>query len=382
MLSFVLLSTFSIQILTILPLFVGVFAETHGFNEAQLGILAAADLVGASLACVAIFIYVDKLSWRTVILISTLLSAAANLLCGWSEQYGVLVLLRLIAGASAGAIYALAMVAIARSQQVTRDYGWAVAGQALLASFYYVTLPSLIEGQGLPSLFIVMAANMLVCGLLLPTANTVGQSSAVSDEPAAANSGHSQSTVVPALAGILLLYIAQGGIWAFVERIGHAAGHSPETIGYALAVAALLGIAAGATAALQGERLGFSLPLWLVFVGQTLAMLLLWQVNTYLGYLLAITLYNFCWTYVVPFHMGIIAQCHASGRVVALAPAIQGLGLAAGAAIAGATLEANNSYLVLYQLATMLGGVSLLLMLAVVKGNRRSQVLILEEEVG
>jgi predicted MFS family arabinose efflux permease len=382
MFRFVLLSTFSIQILTILPLFVGGFAETHGFNEAQLGILAAADLAGASLACVTIFFCVDQITWRNVIFIATLFAAAANLLSGWAEHYSVLVLLRLIAGASAGAIYALAMVAIARSLQATRDYGWAVAGQALLAVLYYVTLPSLIESYGLPSLFIVMAANMLVCALLLPVANTVGQYNTVSDEPAAANPANSPNKVLPALAGILLLYIAQGGIWAFVERIGNAAGHSPETIGYALAVAALLGIAAGATAALQGERLGFIIPLWLVFVGQTLAMLLLWQVDSYMSYLLAITLYNFCWTYVVPFHMSIIAQCHGSGKAVALAPAVQGFGLAAGAAIAGAALEASSSYLALYQLAAVLGGVSLWLMSVVVRSNRRGQVLVVEEELG
>ena len=64
MFRFVLMSTLALQILSVLPLFVGGFAESHGFNEGQLGILAAADLVGASLACVAIFLYVDQLSWR------------------------------------------------------------------------------------------------------------------------------------------------------------------------------------------------------------------------------------------------------------------------------------------------------------------------------
>jgi hypothetical protein len=101
-----------------------------------------------------------------------------------------------------------------------------------------------------------------------------------------------------------------------------------------------------------------------------------------MGYLLAITLYNFCWTYVVPFHMSIIAQCQRSGKAVALAPAVQGFGLAAGAAIAGAILTSTDSYLALYQLATVLGVVSLWLMLGVVRSNHRGQVLVVGEEVG
>ncbi len=67
--------------------------------------------------------------------------------------------------------------------------------------------------------------------------------------------------------------------------------------------------------------------------------------------------------------MSIIAKCSDSGKAVALTPAFQGFGLAAGAAIAGITLEASNSYLELYQLATVLGLLSLWLMLMVVKSN-------------
>jgi len=381
MFRFVLMSTLALQVLSVLPLFVGGFSESYGFNEGQLGILAAADLVGASLACIAIFIYVERVSWRKVILIATLVAFVSNVVCIWAEQYSLLVLMRLIAGVSAGVIYSLAMVAIGNGQNVTRDYGWAVAGQALVATLYYVTLPSLIETQGLHSLFIIMAVNMLVCALLLPKENLIGQSSTDSDESWGYNNpGNSLTTVSIGLLGIFLLYVAQGGIWVFVERIGHAAGHSPEAIGYVLAVAALLGIVAGMTAAIQGARLGFRLPLWFIFIGQSVAILQLWWAESYMGYLLAIALYNFCWTYVVPFHMSIIAQCDDSKKAVALAPAFQGGGLAAGAAIAGAVLEASTGYLELYKLATVLGVLSLWLMLTAVKRNNRELLLVLAEE--
>ena len=363
LLPYLVLSTVAIQVLMVLPLFVGAVAEGVGLNDVQVGYLASADLAGFSLACLSAPLWSHRLAWRPVISVALAIAVAANLFCLWAEAFAVLWGWRGLAGVAAGVVYALSVTAIGRSPNPDRAFGIAFAAQTLGGAVALVAVPSLISVLGHSSLYAGMAL-LFVCGFLVfPWARGVPPAG---DRPADGGAGRWWWPGM-GLAGTFALYLGEGAVWAYVERIADGAGLAGAFIGETLAVGTFVGFLGGLAAAATADRYGRRLPLLAVFVGQGVALLLLVGDLDGTRFFLSMCLYNFFWVYAVSYHLAIIASADASGRLVALAPALQGMGLAAGPSLAAVSL-AGEGYGAVIWIGFGGGAVSLLLM-SVVTGR-------------
>lgn len=379
---YLILVAFSIQAVFLIPMLVGVLADNLSFDASQLGGIAAADLAGFSLACLWVFIQGSHLCWKRVIAVSAITVVAINLTCIVVDDFWGLFALRVIAGFGAGAAYGIAMIAVARSPGATSLFGWAMAAQGLVAMLSLAALPHLLDLFGMPVLFGLLAVMALICGLVSPGLEPILLTEQELTVSRSNHRGVHYLSGAVVLGGIFALFLGQGGFTAFIERIGADSGLSREFIGYSLAASSFSGVVAGVIAALQAQKLGLRFPLLVVFVGQALAVWLLWQpFDSYWSYLLVLVLYNFCWVYVVPFHMSIVANQDSNGRLIALAPAVQGAGLSFGAALSGGLLDATTGYSSLYLFILMTGLVSLLLVSGVIVQQRRTRREVLEAVV-
>ena len=63
------------------------------------------------------------------------------------------------------------------------------------------------------------------------------------------------------LLAIFVFYVGQYGIWAYLDRMGAAAGLQPETIGEALSLATIIGVMGALSAAVLSARYGRLLPI-------------------------------------------------------------------------------------------------------------------------
>jgi len=176
------------------------------------------------------------------------------------------------------------------------------------------------------------------------------------------------------LAGIVLLSITlfwaqQNALYAYMERIGNAAGLSAQFIGFTLGLANLTGFAGASLVAWLGTRFGRLLPLVLSTAIQLICLWALSGIISSSGYLIAIGVISLAWNIVNPIQIGILAGVEPSGRALALASTVIGVGLAAGPALGAAVLHGNDYSRVLV-LVAFLTVISIVLALFAMRANR------------
>ncbi len=352
----IILSTLTVQGLYISPFYVGTLVDELNFTASQAGLISGCEYASVALAGILIFFTLDRLNWRNAILFCAITSAAANLLCIGIDDFTSVLTLRVVVSLCAGSLYSLAFALLGRSTQPERSFGWSMTMQSILAACYLLLLPYLIKQWGITAIYTLEMATILPC---------VGLVIQLQQKKSITNNRISKLgiSIITTLSGLVFFSIAQGALWAFIERIGKSVNIETEYIGITLTAATILGIAGGFASAIQGNKFGRQWSLKLVFFGQTLAILLLWVTPDPVFYLIAICLFNFLWIYAIAFQLGIVADKDSSGKSCALATTFQALGLAIGAVAAGSLLELRGNFDMVYLTIVISGAISLYLMI-------------------
>jgi predicted MFS family arabinose efflux permease len=226
--------------------------------------------------------------------------------------------------------------------------------QSILAALFLLLLPDLIKQWGISAIYKLEMATILPC---IALALNLHQDKAGSTQKI----NKFGIGVFTTLSGLVFFSIAQGALWAFIERIGNSAHLTADYIGITLTAATILGIAGGFASALQSKTIGHKKALAAVFGGQTLSIFILWITPDPTFYLVAICLFNFLWIYAIAFQLGVVALKDKSGKSCALATTFQALGLAIGAALAGRLFEMNGNFDLVYLAILVTGAMSLYL---------------------
>lgn len=365
----VLLSCAGASMFIVEPLFLGAAADAMHLNEAALGWLAGAELLGAALGSFAAVYWVSRWPWRRVAATALLVIAAGNLISTQANSLQDLMVLRFLTGlAGQGTAFALALAIVARSPNPDRLLGLAVAAQVTLAMVGLVLMPGAIAVWGLAGVLLPLAAFAL---LLLPIVAAV---------PAGAGRNDAAPEPMPAPPPAVALgllaqfawYVGVGAVWAFVERMAAAAGIAPGPIGEALALGMGLGLAGALAAAALGGGRDRSLLFAVAMVLQAAALMMLDRPFGWWAFAVAITMFNVTWNFALPFLVGAIASADRSGRYTVLVVAAQGLGVAFGPVAGGhlATVGGLSAVVYLAVGCCVLGAA--LLALALRKGSDRA----------
>jgi len=182
-----------------------------------------------------------------------------------------------------------------------------------------------------------------------------------------------------ALAGVLLYFVAQGAVWSYFERIGHASGIAPQTIGTTLALSSVAGIAGALLVALLPARGGRALPLLLGSIVSLISFLLLGGRVTATGLVVAGLAFNIAWNFCQPILSGICASADRGGRIVCAMGSIQTVGYGLGPAFAAALLRDGNYWPVLHMAMAFLIA-SLLAVLPAARMHARSPEILLQSK--
>ena len=164
------------------------------------------------------------------------------------------------------------------------------------------------------------------------------------------------SAFLSSVLGILAIYcfyVALGGVWTYLERIGDASNISAERIGYYLSIASLTGIAGALSASCLGDKWGCVKPVILGFCAILVALLLLLgtaQATSYAatGYVIAASLFKYAWTFVLPFMLAALSATDASGRVIVTINIFIGAGLTTGPPLASSVIKSESYVPVIY----------------------------------
>jgi predicted MFS family arabinose efflux permease len=322
----------------VMPMYVGALSDDYGFTNAQIGYLISIELGSAALASLTALFWLRQVNWRTVLLVFLILLAAVNVLSiVVGGAYEKLLLIRAVAGFSAGAMMAIALAALGDTQNQDRNFAFGVMGQLGISGCLLLVMPYFIGSWGAASVFAVF---LVACVIAIPLARWIPSTGKA---PIVARITKRESLLpLWGLAGSAAIFVGQAAVWAFIERMGSAAGLSPPTIGVALGSSVLAGIAGAFVASWLADRKGRRLPMAVAMIGEIVCLLFLLGGYTTAVYFAVVIVYSVCWNFWLPYQMAVIAETDVSGKFVALITLSQAVGVAVGPALVGPMISQDN----------------------------------------
>jgi predicted MFS family arabinose efflux permease len=339
----------------VLPLYVGLLAETFAFSEGQLGVLASMDLAGIAMMSLSAPLWIRRLNWRSVLRFALLWLIAWNYASAMLTGFGALCLARFMAGLGGGLIAVMVFQSISYASNPDRTAAVFVVLQIAVQSSGFVVLPYVIASFGIEGFFgalIFLCLFALCLAPLFPVAGLRDEQHGRGDR-GVSTSGESYRPLL-VLLGMILFFIAQVSIFSFVERLGMEAGFEAQHIGQALGISAFVGLFGAVAGAVISTRLGRTLPIVVAALVQ-LFCFALWSPDIHLlQYTLLLSGIQFFWNMPIGYQVGVLVAEDRHHRYVLLVPFVQALGISIGPFLGGFALETTG-----YTGLTMLASVAL-----------------------
>ena len=353
----------------IMPLVLGGAAESRGLLENQLGFAAAAFMGGLALINFAGFAWLRRYDWRLLVLGGNALASLALIAPVFYFSAGTWILCNLLAGAATGVSYGVSIACLGDTREPERNFALAYAAQTFLSAGLIFMLPRIDIGQ---DLFVVghgITAALMASGialiLILPKHGT--KFGIVASEKGTGMSALPQAVLIMALLVLMLNVMAEGAIWAFIERIAVADGLTTSFAATAMAFSFFASGIGSIAAATMGRRFGSTRPFVVAVVLSISSVWVLWIGGTEKIFFAGVMLFALAWNLGSPYRMALATRADSSGRFSTFVPAMQTLGAALGPAIAG-LLIVNGSFTRVYIMSTMAWLLTLVLFIA---ANRR-----------
>ena len=340
----------------LLPILAGVFTDAYSFTAKQVGLLLSTDMTANTLSTFSARYWIHRCYWRRVLPFAIALAVIPNLLCALADGYWGFLSLRCLAGLGVGMMTVFMYATISASENPDREFACAMALQVFTGALLLQGAPYLLNAWGAGALFIAMglvATLPLLYFRAVPRCNPLTAVAAAGAEAPAPDARLDRVTVFGLLA-VGVFFASMNSIWSFMERIGDAEGFTTEFIATTLSVSLLFSFA------------GALLPAWLagkvkritmISTGYLLLFIAIFAVGQQPApwtYLAALCVYNFFYSFVIPFQNGWIASLDQSGRTIVLLPVFQGVGIALGPALAGMVIVAGQYATVTYLSMTLL----------------------------
>ena len=305
-------------VLVVQPMVVGGLVDLLHFSEREAGFVAAAELLGFSLASLSLLTFVHKVNRRVMALTGVAIVVVVDVIACTIKTFPPMLVLRFMAGAGSATAYAIFPTLAAASSRPERVFGIVNATSIAYAGVFVWLAPKILQLWHLPGIFLTMAALAL---FVSPTISWTPANSGDRTMPGAVRvAGARRRTklnpnIAMLLGVIFFLYIGHGGIWAYQERIGVAAGLAKEQIGNLLGSSMLIwGVAGSLLATWLGLAIGRIWPQIISLGASILAALLLVLGAGALTYGVACALIAFSWFYGLPYQTGLLALFDPKGR--------------------------------------------------------------------
>jgi MFS family permease len=357
----------------IMPLVLGGAAESRGLLENQLGFAAAAFMGGLALINFAGFAWLRRYDWRLLVLSGNVVATLAFVLPVFYFSAGAWILCNLLAGAATGVSYGVSIACLGDTREPERNFALAYAAQTFLSAGLIFMLPRIavsydlfVIGQGITA---ALMAGSIALILILPRRGT--KTGVVVKERSAGLPSVPQTVLVMALLVLMLNVMAEGAIWAFMERIAVSNGLTTSFAATAMAFSFFASGIGSIAAATMGRRFGSMRPFVVAVTLSISSVWVLWIGGTEKIFFAGVMLFALAWNLGSPYRMALATRADTSGRYSTLVPAMQTLGAALGPAVAG-MLIVNGSFTPVYIMSTTAWLLTLVLFIAANKRLRAS----------
>jgi len=334
----------------LLPMLIGAFTENLSLSEAQVGMLGSADMTGMFIAAVVATAWIRRYNWRAVAALACGLLIICHLLSGFVQAFEPLFLIRVLAGFAGGSLMSIALTSLGDTRRPDRFFALFIAGQLTLGGLGLWLFPGLLASYGLGGVFSALAVVVLGAMLLIPFISQQGRQIETA-VPSGSSNRAKKRTITPAmLPGVMALlacFIFNLGImavWAYLERMGNAAGLEASFIGSTLALSLVGALFGALLAAIIENRFGRVMPFVVTVMVQVVALLLLSGELSRNAFLVGVMLFAFGWNFPVAYQLAITVSIDVSGRLVVLFLSAVKLGYAAAPVIAAQLIMMGQGF--------------------------------------
>jgi len=355
----------------IMPLVLGGAAVSRGLAENHLGFAAAAFMGGLALINFTGFAWLRRFDWRILVGGGNGLATLAFAVPLVHFSTGTWIVCNFLAGAATGISYGVSIACLGDTREPERNFALAYAAQTFLSAGLIFMLPRIdigydlfVVGQGITAT--LMAAGIALIFILPKQGTKTGVASA---DKGIRKSTLPQTALVLALLVLMLNVMAEGAIWAFIERIAVADGLTTSFAATAMAFSFFASGLGSMAAATMGRRFGSMRPFFVAVVLSISSVWVLWVGGTQGIFFAGVMLFALAWNLGSPYRMALATRADSTGRYSTLVPAMQTLGAALGPAVAG-LLIVNGSFTPVYIMSTTAWLLTLVLFVA---ANKRMQ---------
>lgn len=322
----VFMCTLPTLVIILLPVIVTGVIESLNVSEQKAGFFVSVDMTGYTLGTISCSFYISRFRWNAIAGISLLLLIVSNVLSSLIDNYNLLLLLRLLSGAGGGILTAVTFATISQMRDPDSVYGYWLALQAVMGGIGFYIFPTILGGWGVGGAFAILA---VLCMIALPMVRYIPEGSLHPE-----SKRFDKHLLLPVAFGIVGIFFFECGLmspFAYIDRLGVAAGFSMEQTSLSLSASTVGGLIGGLSAAALSARFGRVLP---IVIGNTVLMLALFTLRmeslNYLVYSAAVVTIFGVWSFVLPYLVGVIASWDKSGQALSLANAALGIALMAG----------------------------------------------------
>ena len=351
LISAILVGLVGALVIFITPGFLAVIAQKTGFDNDELGYLAALDINAMAVTVGLSTFALARVPWRIAVALGLALIIVGNLLTAAVVSFPAMAAARIVAGAGEGVAIGFAFAALGRASNPDRAFSIYLVVGALLSSAFLYALPAIQAAVTPSALFLIVAAlNAFV--MLSLFAFPEGSK----DEPDIfAGAGKLDMRYASgALLGVFLLFFAMGGMWSYSERIGMASRLSADVIAKGLSIGTIAGVVGAGLAGVLPRRWGRSWPLVVTAITGVASFLMYRGQVVPNNFIVATVLMMFSWNFAQPLLSGICSEACGRGRVVCAMGSIQTFGTGLGPAAAAATLVTGSFSVMIYSAAVVL----------------------------
>ena len=367
LISAILVGLIGAIVIFITPGFLAVVAQKTGFDNDQLGYLAAWDINAMGVTIGLSTFALARVRWRLAVGFGLALIVLGNLLTAAVMSFPAMAAARVVSGAGEGIAIGFAFAALGRAKNPDRAFATYLVAGALLSSGFLYMLPSIMNAVRPSTFFIVVAG---LAGLVMLSLRAFPDGS--KDEPDIFAGGGKLDlrAASGALLGVFLLFFAMGAVWSYSERIGQLSELSDGAIANGLSLGTMAGVVGAGLAGVLPRRWGRSWPL--VFSGAigTVSFLMFRDHVTPSAFVVACTMMMFSWNFAQPLLSGICSEACQRGRVVCAMGSIQTFGTGLGPAAAAATLV-TGSFTVMIYAASLILALSIVVTIATMRWGQR-----------
>jgi len=330
----------------LLPMLIGAFSENLSLSATQVGLIGSADMTGMFIAAVVATAWIRRYNWRAVAALACGLLISCHLLSGFVQAFLPLYLIRVLAGFAGGSLMSIALTSLGDTRHPDRFFALFIAGQLTLGGLGLWLFPGLLAWFGLGGVFGALAVVVLGATLLIPLISQQGRRI----EPAALPKSSIRArdrVMLPGVMALLACFIFNLGImavWAYLERMGNAAGLQAGFIGSTLAVSLFGALFGALLAAMIENRFGRVMPLVVTVMVQVVALLLLSGELSRNAFLVGVMLFAFGWNFPVAYQLAITVSIDVSGRLVVLFLSAVKLGYAAAPIVAAQLIMMGQGF--------------------------------------